>query len=151
MTKEEAIRKLSNTKVYVDGRSREIQEKLFELGFKWEFNFGKTIETDRPFLFMDECMTISHKSSMNSFKDSENREIKAEDILSITIDEKREFKPFDRVLVRDDVEDVWICGIFSHLSKDDRSYPFVTAYAYFKYCIPYEGNEHLVGTNNSPK
>ena len=35
MTKEEAKEMLTNTKVYVNGKSKEIQEKLFEIGFKW--------------------------------------------------------------------------------------------------------------------
>lgn len=149
MTKKDAIKFLSNTKVYVDGKSKEIQEKLFELGFKWEYNYNKVVEIDRPFLFMDEDMDISHSSSMNHFKGAENKEIKAEEILAITIDEECEFKPFDRVLVRDSDGEIWHAGIFSHLNKG-LVFPFSTTNSRYKCCIPYEGNEHLVGTNNSP-
>ena len=35
MTKEEAKKMLTNTKVYVNGKTKEIQEKLFEIGFSW--------------------------------------------------------------------------------------------------------------------
>lgn len=42
---------LINTKVYVDGRSAEIQEKLFELGYSWFPGDIKIQYTDAPFLF----------------------------------------------------------------------------------------------------
>lgn len=35
MTQEEAIKFLSNTKVFVKDKSEEIQKKLFEIGFIW--------------------------------------------------------------------------------------------------------------------
>lgn len=149
MTKEDAIKLLSNTKVYVDGKSKEIQKKLFELGFDWPYKKQESIETDSPFLFIDKDMFISYSYSMNHFKGVGNREIKAEEILSITIDEEYEFKPFDRVLVRDSEYEEWRTGIYSHTSKD-VIYPFITINSCYKYCIPYKGNEHLVGTNKSP-
>ena len=43
---------LINTKVYVDGRSAEIQEKLFRLGFSWFENKKEVKHTESPFLFM---------------------------------------------------------------------------------------------------
>lgn len=49
MKKEEAIAKLSNTKVYVDGKSKEIQEKLFEIGFEWADEKRKVFYTEMPF------------------------------------------------------------------------------------------------------
>ena len=44
MTREEAISFLDNTKVYVQGKSKEIQEKMFSLGFQWKFD-GKNKAT----------------------------------------------------------------------------------------------------------
>lgn len=49
MKKEEAIAKLSNTKVYVDGKSKEIQEKLFELGYSWVSFKKEVINEGTPF------------------------------------------------------------------------------------------------------
>lgn len=54
-------------------------------------------------------------------------------------------KPFDKVLMRDSDKDVWFAEIFSHIFKN-RCY---CGYEWYKQCIPYEGNEHLLGTANS--
>lgn len=64
-------------------------------------------------------------------------------------DNEPQFKPFDKVLVRNG-EGFWQCALFSHMSdRDDFPY-FANAFA-FEQCIPYEGNEHLVGTTDKPK
>lgn len=60
------------------------------------------------------------------------------------------FKPFDKVLTRDTEDSEWACDMFSHMSDDTR-YPYQTITGVYKYCIPYEGNEALLGTTDSPK
>lgn len=152
MKKEEAIKILSDTKVYVDGKSKEIQEKLFELGFKWVAQGSPVIrQCDKPFLFLDDDLIISQSGSMIFFKESKRTEIKADEILSIKIEEECLFKPFDKVLVRDKEDEQWRAGIFSHITTEDGNvFPFITTSSCFKMCIPYEGNEDLVGTNKSP-
>ena len=64
------------------------------------------------------------------------------------------FKPFDKVLVRNYDTDEWLPGFFYRFDKG-WNYPYhimnlhhLTDYAYL-YCIPYEGNEHLLGTTDS--
>lgn len=151
MKKGEAIAKLSNTKVYVDGKSEEIQKKLFELGFRWINEEKGVVEfTDKPFLFMNECMLFGHDNDMVYFTRHDYKEIKADEILSITIDKEYDFKPFDRVLVRDINNADWKVDFFSNIIKDKEGYVFMTISACWRQCIPFEGNEHLVGTNNSP-
>ena len=55
--------------------------------------------------------------------------------------------PFDRVLARNDRED-WSCVFFSHIVKDEETYPYACGYDWFTQCIPYnEDTKHLVGTN----
>ena len=54
-----------------------------------------------------------------------------------------ELKPFDKVLVRDDKEDQWSANIFSYQVRDMFH---CLGEGYWRYCIPYEGNEHLLGT-----
>ncbi len=61
------------------------------------------------------------------------------------------FKPFDKVLVRDDEDEVWKADYFSHYEWDDKIAPYVCVGSYFRQCIPYEGNQHLLGTTNNPK
>lgn len=56
------------------------------------------------------------------------------------------FKPFDKVLVRDGDACEWTCNFFSH--KKDNVY--VCMDDSYNYCIPYEDNEHLLGTTNEP-
>ena len=57
--------------------------------------------------------------------------------------------PFEsRVLVRHDRDNKWCGSFFSHIDEDFRShcYKFVTvAGKSYPMCIPYEGNEHLIG------
>lgn len=54
------------------------------------------------------------------------------------------FKPFGKVLVRDGVDEQWRIHIFSHHQNGD--FPYVCLTGVYRYCIPYEGNEHLLGT-----
>lgn len=65
------------------------------------------------------------------------------------VKKKHQFKPFDKVLVRDDINEEWRVSFYSHETNDD--YPYATASGFYIYCIPFEGNEHLVGTTNSPE
>ena len=58
-----------------------------------------------------------------------------------------QFKPFEKVLVRDSYDDVWRASFFSHIKENGGRY--VTTYVTWKFCIPYEGNEHLLGTTNN--
>ena len=55
--------------------------------------------------------------------------------------------PFDKVLARNDRED-WSCVLFSHIAKDEETYPYACGYDWFTYCIPYnDDTKHLVGTS----
>ena len=58
------------------------------------------------------------------------------------------FKPFDKVLVRDDGTQDWCANYFSHYRAYDKDYPYACIDSYYRYCIPYEGNEHLLGTTD---
>lgn len=60
--------------------------------------------------------------------------------------EKVKFKPFDKVLVRDNKNENWSASFFSHYIPSSL-WPFRCFNVGYSYCIPYEGNEHLVGTN----
>lgn len=58
---------------------------------------------------------------------------------------KSKFKPFDKVLVRDDLNEEWSVNLFSYYDREDQEYPYVCISGRYEYCIPYEGNEYLVG------
>lgn len=61
---------------------------------------------------------------------------------------KTELKPFDKVLVRYGDGYVWQCNFFSSMDEDDY---YVCVSSYWHQCIPFEGNEHLLGTTNDPE
>ena len=60
---------------------------------------------------------------------------------------KIELKPFDKVLVRDSNYGKWECDIFNHIDNGI----YICFRSYWYQCIPYEGNEHLLGTKNKPE
>lgn len=63
--------------------------------------------------------------------------------LEIEMKSKVEIKPFDKVLVRNDKEDPWSANIFSYQVRDMY---YCLGEDYWRYCIPYIGNESLLGT-----
>lgn len=61
-----------------------------------------------------------------------------------------QLKPFQQVLVRDSEDRQWTCSFYSHY--DTRYMVHICANGRdYKYCIPYEGNEELLGTTDVPK
>lgn len=64
---------------------------------------------------------------------------------------KCSFKPFDKVLVRCNEDSVWRCELFSHYNTFNKQCPYVCLSSVYKCCIPYEGNQHLLGTTDNPK
>lgn len=61
------------------------------------------------------------------------------------------FKPFQKVLVRDNCNDKWKADYFSHYDEDNRPYLYCCIGNVYGVCVSYEGNEHLLGTNKSPE
>lgn len=61
---------------------------------------------------------------------------------------KHQFKPFEMVLVRDEDDRNWTCNFFSYINDYGE---YICIDSYWKQCIPYEGNEHLLGTTINPE
>lgn len=55
-------------------------------------------------------------------------------------------KPFDKVLVRDNDEQLWTADLFGCHRK--TPFLFLCVGHYTKQCVPYENNEHLLGTTD---
>lgn len=74
--------------------------------------------------------------------DSEKKQI-------VDLKPKCEFKPFDKVLGRNEKDDVWEAELFSHY-REESQYPFrCIGFSCRKYCIPYnEKTAHLLGTTD---
>lgn len=64
-----------------------------------------------------------------------------------------EFIPFEtRVLVRDSDDFLWIPAVYGFRDEHRMAFSFITVGGMrWRQCIPYEGNEHLLGTSKNPK
>lgn len=93
MTQKEIDKFLCKTKVYVNGKSKEIQEKLFSLGYYWtEGKSTKVMFEDKPFLYIHGTHNITYGCDMNNFIRYKHREISVEEILSLEL--KPSYRPF---------------------------------------------------------
>lgn len=148
-------KRIINIKIYVDGRSEEIQKKLFELGCEWPVSGKCPCYTDSPFLYVNGDRMLSAGNKMTNFARNDYREVKADEILAMKkMEEYRSidgFKPFEKVLMRDGDEFEWRPKLFSRVIMDEECSYFSIDGFEFKYCIPYEGNEHLAFTKDIPK
>lgn len=66
-----------------------------------------------------------------------------------------DFKPFDKVLVRDEDDKEWHISLFAREIVDDSdglSYKYECSNGtLWNCCIPFEGNEYLLGTVENPE
>ena len=64
---------------------------------------------------------------------------------------KQKFKPFDKVLVRNESNEKWSINLFSYYDEEDKYYPYVCLSNHYKECIPYgDYNKHVLGTTINP-
>ena len=63
-------------------------------------------------------------------------------------DNEPQFKPFDKVLVRNKSNERWHPNFYA--TTDGLLYYTIDC-KNWQQCIPYEGNQHLVGTTDKPK
>lgn len=91
--------------------------------------------------------TEEEKQQLFDALEKEGKAWDAEKKQIVDIKKELQFKPFEKVLVRDSIDDVWRASFFSHIKEDDERY--VTTGLSWKFCIPYEGNEHLLGTTDN--
>lgn len=65
---------------------------------------------------------------------------------------QNQFKPYDRVIARYEDTDKWICDLYSHRDKEVLHLHVLVSGRIIEEhnILPYEGNEHLVGTSYSP-
>ena len=67
----------------------------------------------------------------------------------VNLKPKCEFNPFDRVITRNDEDDIWTANIFSHMDSHGE-YVTIGCVGGYTYCIPYnEETAKLIGTTNN--
>ena len=90
--------------------------------------------------------TDSEKQQLFAALEKEGKRWDSEKKQIVDLKPKVELKPFDKVLVRDRKSDKWRVNLYGYKSSDE---PYYCVYASWNYCIPYEGNEHLLGTTKN--
>lgn len=113
--------------------------KALSLGYKTSF-FKENLNTIR-------LATEEEKKQLFDALEKEGKAWDAEKKQIVDIKKELQFKPFEKVLVRDSYDDMWRASFFSHIKEDDGRY--VTTCFTWRFCIPYEGNEHLLGTTDN--
>lgn len=102
--------------------------------------FADEVESSEEYRFATE----EEKQQLFDALAKEGKAWDAEKKQIVDIKKELQFKPFEKVLVRDSYNDMWRASFFSHIKEDDGRY--VTTGLTWKFCIPYIGNESLVGT-----
>lgn len=125
-------------------------------GMKARF-LGELNDDTYPLVF---AITINGKELLKSHRKNGwfSTDESSYDIM-IEIEEPKQecqFKPFDKVLVRDEDNGyrIWNAAFYSHFYIGrDNGYHVTTAGDLYLdgEIIPYEGNEHLLGTTDKPK
>ena len=136
------ISKIEGTNFYLNDLSFVFYEWMFEPE-KYELKpldiTKNSVATNNPFIFNAAKKPISVCGV-----------ISIPLYIAVKIQETPKFQPFQKVLVKDSDVDfsVWHCDLFSHVSKEGK---YFTVSGMWDECIPFEGNEHLVGTKDDPK
>lgn len=110
------------------------------------FHRGLTYGTkiDENEKFISHLATEEEKQQLFSALEKEGKAWDAEKKMIVNLKPKvDELKPFGKVLVRNDKEDQWSANIFSYQVGDMY---YCLGECYWRYCIPYIGNESLLGT-----
>lgn len=144
MTKQKSIDFLSSTKVYLNGQSEKIRNILYSLGFKESKPCKDWIKM--PFMYIHENLTFEFFNNMQQFIEDEYTEINVYKILEIEIS-MYDFKCGDPVLGVDGCNR-YRFDIFSHRMEGNYNNGclYVCTGRSYNKCIPFKGNEELVGT-----
>ena len=141
--------------IVVYGKSVAICRRIYKhtLSFYVSLNemvgllFADEVESSEEYRFA----TDKDKQQLFDALAKEGKAWDAEKKQIVDLKPKVEFKPFDKVLVRNTDTEEWFPGFFEKFDST-WNYPYhimnrrsMTDFA-FKQCIPYEGNEHLLGT-----
>lgn len=131
---------------YKDGDERAFYYAFYNADDKFtiaEYGYTRVHYSLRPATDSEKQQLFDALAKKNKRWDSEKKQI---------VDLKPKFdelKPFDNVLVRHQKTEEWRANIFSHTDKTDEYLDYVCVNGRWEFCIPYEGNESLLGTTNN--
>lgn len=101
--------------------------------------FADEVESSEEYRFA----TDEDKQQLFDALAKEGKAWDAEKKQIVDLKPKVELKPFDRVLVRNCKSENWRANLFGYIDKDGF---YCCVWANWAYCIPYIGNESLLGT-----
>lgn len=101
--------------------------------------FADEVESSEEYRFT----TDEDKQQLFDALAKEGKAWDAEKKQIVDLKPKVELKPFDRVLVRNCKSENWRANLFGYIDKDGF---YCCVWANWAYCIPYIGNESLLGT-----
>lgn len=141
------VEDLKNTKIYLSDEEDRIkfQKKVFKLGVKWSEGDQSVVDNTNGDMFftIDNYLQLFLDWGKISFINNTSKQIFLDEVLSIK-EPKIDFKPFDKVLVRDSDNKRWRPRLFAWHNvdyKEDYPYPFETTDGcLYGYCIPYDEN-----------
>lgn len=128
---------------YKDGDERAFYYAFYNADDKFtiaEYGYTRVHYSLRP-------ATDSEKLQLFDALEKEGKAWDAEKKQFVELKPKIEFKPFDKVVVRDTEYSTWCADLFSHIDED---YRYACVGATWSFCIPYnEETEKLIGTTNN--
>lgn len=133
--------------IVVYGKSVAICRRIYKhtLSFYVSLNemvgllFADEVESSEEYRFA----TDEDKQQLFDALEKEGKAWDAEKKQIVDLKPKVELKPFDKVLIRDINAEEWKASFFSY--KEESHYVCIEGHCWSQ-CIPYEGNEHLLGT-----
>ena len=142
------IEDLKNTKIYLktEDESVQFQEKVFKLGVEW-IEGGNVVDSSCNFFHIShelELYCCCYYTTHLYFIDMRKKQIFLEDVLAI--EEPVSLITGIPVLVRDRYDKEWEYDVLGRIRSGECKYKCVGGTFY--QCVPYEGNEHLLGTRN---
>lgn len=109
--------------------------KALNIGYKKNF-FKENLSTIRLATEEEKQQLFDALAKKGKAWDSEKKQV-------VDLKPNVELKPFDRVLVRNCKSENWRANLFGYIDKDGF---YCCVWANWAYCIPYIGNESLLGT-----
>ena len=121
---------------------KELFDKMKEAGYKWN---ADTLELEKlESKFKKGDVLIDRQNTLFLVTGDIIDDKKQHTLI------KQEFKPFDKVLVRNATNEKWSINLFSYYNKENKIFPYVCIDGNYHHCMPYEGNEYIVGTTTNP-
>lgn len=130
---------------YKDGDERAFYYAFYNADDKFttaEYGYTRVHYSLRPATDSEKQQLFDALAKKGKAWDAEKKQI-------VDLKPKVELNPFDNVLVRHQKTEEWRANIFSHTDKTDEYLDYVCVNGRWEFCIPYEGNESLLGTTNN--